>query len=149
MAKFLLICTLILTALPMTGVSRAAPGASSAPAKTVGRTTVLPLSEGPHLYGSGASGWWTPGAADLKKLEAELPSSISSYDRQYLGIIKEGKRLIFINGFSESVAPEFTGGKYDWHRHAVSVMDGGRGFFHATYDPKTRKFTCPFFNGLA
>ena len=134
------------------GAMLAAAGTSAAPkpipAHTIMHTTVLPLSEGPHLAESGATGYWTPQAAGLKRLEADLPHSVSSYYRQYLGIVQQGKRLIYINGFSTDVAPEFIGGAYDWHRHAVFVDDGGTGFFHATYDPKTRKFTGPIYNGV-
>lgn len=148
MVKTLLICFVILAALTINGVGRTAPPVASTPAKALGKTTVLPLSEGRHLYDSGASTFWTPSTADLKKLEANLPLSIADYYRQYIGIVRDGKRLIFVNGFSTNVAHGFVGGKSDWHHHAVYVLDGGNAFFHATYDPKTRKFTAPVFNGL-
>ena len=92
-------------------------------------------------------GFWTPRAADLRRLEAGLPRSLTGYYRQYVGITQGGKRLILINGFKAGVAPAFTGGQGDWHRHAVIVSDGGDDFFQATYDPHTRQFVGPEFNG--
>jgi hypothetical protein len=56
--------------------------------------------------------------------------------------------LIYVNGFSPVVAPEFIGGTHDWHHHPVFVDDGGSDFFHVTYNPSTHRFTDFEFNGL-
>ncbi len=111
-------------------------------------TTVLTPAEGRGLIGTGATGYWTLRPIDLQHLEKDMPRSVATYYRQYLGIVLAGKRMIFVNGFSAGVAPEFTGGKYDWHHHPVFVNDGGTAFFQATYDPRTRQFIGPHFNGV-
>ncbi len=122
--------------------------AGAAPKLVPGHTTVLPLSEGPHLPETSATAYyWTPNASDLRLLDANLPKRLVPYYRQYLGITERGRRLIYINGFSAGDATQFTGGPYDWHRHAVVVEDGGDNFFHATYDPALRKVTRLLFNG--
>ncbi len=132
------------------GSAYAAPGKATVSGRATGlaHSTVLPLSEGPHLLGSGASSYWTPQPADLRRLEANMPRPIAGYYRQYIGIVKDGKHLIYVNGFSAAVASEYGRSKFDWRHHAVFVMDGGTGFFEATYDPKTRKFSGPKFYGL-
>jgi len=122
-------------------------GAGPAPHPVPGRTTVLPLSEGRHLPEKQTSGCWTPSTADLKNLEADLPKRLIPYYRQYLGITERGNRLIYIDGFKAQAVPEMMSGKYDWHRHAVFVFDGGDNFFQATYDPALRNIARVSFNG--
>lgn len=125
----------------------AAAAHAAPPLRPAAHTTVLPPSEGPVLARGRGRDFWTPRAADLRRLEAGLPRSLTGYYRQYVGITQGGKRLILINGFKAGVAPAFTGGQGDWHRHAVIVSDGGDDFFQATYDPHTRRFVGPEFNG--
>jgi hypothetical protein len=130
------------------GQASGAPRKAAVPIYPSAHTTVLPLSEGPHLLGAGATSYWTPRAADLRELEADLPRSIAGYCRQYIGIVRGGRRLIYVNGFSAAVASEYAHEKFDWHKHAVFVDDGGTGFFEADYDLKTHKFSGPYFHGL-
>lgn len=118
------------------------------PMHPASHTVLLPVTEGPRLAQGKTKLFWIPSKADLRKLERDMPRSVRGYYRQYLGIIENGKRLILINGFSPKVAKDVTGGKHDWHSHAVVAMDGGTLFFKATYNPHTRRFVGPTFNGL-
>ena len=137
-------------AAPPTAPDKSVPAAKAAPTPTpAGPTAVLPLSEGPQLTGEGKSGYWTPKAADLKRLEADTPPAVKSYYRQYIGITRDGARLIFIEGFSPSMGAEFDRNKEDWRHRAIMIMDGGTGVFRATYNPHTRKFVGPEYNGVA
>lgn len=57
--------------------------AGAAPKPVPGRTTVLPLSQGREiLYQKQKSGYWTPNAAELKNLEADLPARLRPYYRK-------------------------------------------------------------------
>ena len=63
------------------------------------------------------------------------------YYRQYVGIIRHGRPLIYVNAFpkpdslSESIA-----GKDYWRTIPVDVCDGGAFFFGVVYDVGTRTF---------
>jgi hypothetical protein len=87
------------------GLTDAAPRKTQTHQAAARHTTILPLSEGPVLEQGTPGSFWTPQAADLRRLERDLPPSIADYYRQYIGITEGGKRLIYINGFSASVAP--------------------------------------------
>jgi hypothetical protein len=66
-----------------------------------------------------------------------------SYFRQYVGVVVDGRKLVYINAFrSNSHHP-------NWQRSAVSVCDGGSDYWGALYDPVTRRFSRLAFNGSA
>lgn len=125
----------------------------------------LPLSEAPALLTAcdgtrtAADSLWTPADSLLRRLEARLSDHLreisptpeadplQDYARQYLGLYRDGRPIIFINGVNEQYLRRAAG------RHrarglpsrtvdaaerfkgwAVSVCDGGRGFFRAEYD---------------
>jgi hypothetical protein len=92
--------------------------------KTVGHCT--------NAYEEGVEGYWVPSQYDvgkmepllLKYLETQSDSSrpnYVSYYRQYVGTAKQGKRLIFINGFSAEMAGS------TWNTQAVVICGGGSG----------------------
>ena len=100
-------------------------------------------------------GSWQPAPAMLDLLEAHLtdisrmstpgarPTRIEqpeSYYRQYVGIVRDGHELIYINAFSSDP------GK-DWKTHLVSICDGGIGFWGVLYDPQTAIFSELAVNG--
>ena len=121
--------------------------------------------------------YYTPNAADVSQLETDLaaytktsayaddlrrngaenwshPLYVTSYFRQYAGVMRSGKKIVLINGFAPSLAPVFvslpshTNKGEDWHDQAIIVCDGGCGFFHATYDPASHKIEGLQFNGF-
>jgi hypothetical protein len=100
---------------------------------------------------------WEPTVADINDLESNLPqiSVLSgtgtehidhpdSYFRQYLAVVVNGKKSIFVNALCTN-KDHLT----DWRKRLVFVHDGGKCFWHVTYDPATQKFTDLEINGVA
>ena len=101
---------------------------------------------------------WTPGAADIGALEALLPARLSDkrpdrdwsgfpdrWIRQYVGIVRGGRRYIYGNFVPADVADEAPGAD----REAIIICDGGPAFFGAEYDVSARAITHLAFNGRA
>lgn len=107
----------------------------------------------PHLES------WEPTVADINDLEANLPqiTALSSKDpdanrhidhpdqyfRQYLAIISDHKKKIFVNALCNH-----DGHTSDWRKHLLFAMDGGKCHWHATYDPTTQTFSALEVNGV-
>lgn len=105
-------------------------------------------------------GVWTPIAADVAKLEADLLTflqtaedpwlrpdppireRVPNYMRQYLGIVEEGEQIIYANFFCNSH-------EIDWHNDYVFVLDGGDCYFQVKYNPATGEFFDLSVNGEA
>jgi len=105
------------------------------------------------------SAYWTPSQADVIALESGLnnylqsvatrfpqgpPSEerLSEYHRQYLGIIEEGRRVIYANYFCED-------GNQDWENQFVMVQDGGICFFQLKFEVGTSRYYDLQINGEA
>lgn len=122
---------------------------------------VAPLDRAPLFrtgYGDQASGWWLPTAEEIAALEAALPNylrtfsddrtlaladKVGTYERQYAGLVVEGRALIFVNALCEDP----TGGR--WTSEPVFVDDGGDCFFQLYYEPSTGGFRELSINGEA
>jgi hypothetical protein len=89
-----------------------------------------------------AQGYWTPAERDVLALESGLAAFLRAsaparspdlwekqptYKRQYFGLIRDGRRLVYASFFC-SVQGD------DWRSQALFVMDGGDCFFQLTYD---------------
>jgi hypothetical protein len=100
---------------------------------------------------------WEPTVADIDGAETSL-SQISAlsdnnpgghiehpdqYFRQYLAVSIAGKKSIFLNAVCTVQEDNV------WRKRLVFVFDGGKCFWHATYDPSTRKFSGLRINGPA
>jgi len=112
---------------------------------------------------------WVPTAAEvaevegrlrrLKQLRADHGSGIVgarledpwSYHRQYVGVLIEGRKLIYIHGFSERLPANRVTLSYpdDWRTGIVDWCDGGYSSWGALYDPVRATFLALRFNGLA
>jgi hypothetical protein len=106
----------------------------------------------PHLES------WEPTVGDINDLESSLPqiAALSSKDpdanrhidhpdqyfRQYIAALVGGKKLVFVNAMCTVASDEA------WRKHLVFVMDGGKCYWHATYDSATQKFSNLEVNGL-
>jgi hypothetical protein len=107
-----------------------------------------------------AEGTWEVSEDVVVKLEADLPKlrrlrateccfalrgvpDPGGYFRQYLGIVLDGRRAVYVNAFRG--AESFP----SWRERAVQVCDGGNDFWGAIYDPATRRFSRLGFNGEA
>src|SRR5262249_48262706 len=97
-------------------------------------------------------GQWTPSPAQIDDLEGRLILLLSQqretcgkspsagvYYRQYAGFIVGGRRVIYVNGVSESAVHESDDPErpFDWRTQAMSVCDGGTITFGVEYDPAT------------
>jgi hypothetical protein len=70
------------------------------------------------------------------------------FGRQYVGIIRDGRRFIYGNFWSEKLEGDHgSGGNYS--RSPQIVCDGGPTFFGVEYEPATGKYTHMAFNGSA
>ncbi|HEX4736955.1 MAG TPA: hypothetical protein VH331_05275 [Allosphingosinicella sp.] len=115
---------------------------------------------------------WQPDAQQIRDLEAALPRALKSdrtpgnpylygpaytkagpdwskapsdWRRQYVGLIRHGRRFIYGNFFPERDSEEFR----NWKTEPALICDGGPSFFGAEYDPNSGRFTHFAFNGVA
>ena len=106
-----------------------------------------------------ATPYWTPSDAEIRELEAALPgflakswpanrgplTDLASYRRQYFGLSRDARRIIFVNALCGPYAETSP----DWQESIVVVFDGGGCFFRVYYDPATNKFDDLRVNGDA
>lgn len=101
-------------------------------------------------------GTWQPTPEDLRNAELDLPQvrrlrascciigaripQPQSYQRQYVGIVVRGRRLLYLNAFTSDGS--------EWERRAVVFCDGGTGSWGAVYDPSERRFEALNVNGI-
>ncbi|MCX5784638.1 MAG: hypothetical protein NTX59_03020 [Elusimicrobia bacterium] len=101
--------------------------------------------------------FWEPSSRQILRFEAAFPEYLrgnptgrgmpgedfKSYGRQYFGISKNGKRLIYLNAFC---GPERFPNR---QMYKVWVLDGGKCYFHVIYNPAENKFSDLQYNGEA
>jgi hypothetical protein len=111
-------------------------------------------------------GTWRPTEEQIASLERLLPPALhaatkalrlpyrptNDFRRQYLGIIGGSRKRIYVNAFPRDSGDPVLDGvpaarKFDWHRQAVVVCDGGPTFFGVEYDPVAKSFSHFEFNG--
>ena len=103
--------------------------------------------------------YWTPTESDIRALENGLSTYLENnpdrfnehtpvwerldeYNRQYIGIILDGKKIIYANYFCDSSG-------MDWRKDFVFVLDGGDCYFQFKYDPNSGEFFDLQVNGVA
>ena len=67
---------------------------------------------------------------------------MDDYNRQYVGIILDGKKMVYANYFCDSLETE-------WSKDFVFVLDGGDCYFQFKYDPDSAEFFDLQVNGSA
>lgn len=102
---------------------------------------------------------WQPQAADIISLEGALGAELRSrsgregpvwskapngWRRQYIGIVRGGRRFVYGNFFPRTVKPSAF-----WRTKAETICDGGPEFFGAEYDVDAHRITRLEFNGIA
>jgi hypothetical protein len=106
------------------------------------------------------TGTWMPMSDDIKTMESHFSDLAKLIDKkwkqpekvpvvetsnmQYVGLIINGKKFIYINAFPMSSWLEKR-----WETTAVRVCDGGAVFWGALYDVSTGVFSEVAFNGYA
>lgn len=110
-------------------------------------------------YPEGITAFWRASITDANEIDARIDSawrhalpatdpfseSPSRIRMQILGIVIGGDSLIYVNGFPAQDAPS---PKTRSHRIFL-VCDGGRAFWGAIWNPKTKTFSSFEFNGYA
>ena len=105
--------------------------------------------------------YWTPSENDVLALEntlgaylqqtnsdrlngqkAPIWERLDEYNRQYIGVIPDGKKIIYANYFCDSL-------ERDWRKDFLFVMDGGDCFFQFKYDVDAAEFFDLLVNGNA
>jgi len=103
-------------------------------------------------------GLWLPSAADITAAERglasyvageapELARKLPSYYRQYLGVVRDGRRLIYINAMHEDSLAEDP--ELDPTEAMIFVLDGGDWYFQIEYDVAARRYAEFGVNGEA
>ena len=89
-----------------------------------------------------ATAFWTPTAEDVRRLEAALPAALRAaapmvktplkeYFRQYLGVVREGRRLVLVFAIHEPSLEEI---EEELLKEPRLVNDGGDAYIDGVYD---------------
>jgi hypothetical protein len=123
---------------------------------------VLPVNAGQSLLRqcsretpANVSQFWNPSSEQIQKLEFLLPKYVRDgagrkpsikdgleYHRQYVGIVVNGKRLIYGNFYPASVSDYF-----DEKSTPVIVCDGGASYWGIVFEPESSVFLDLQING--
>lgn len=96
-----------------------------------------------------------PTLEELNALECSLPELetfvrtslgfddfvVGEYFRQYVGLVQDGNRVVYVNAMRASLVPA------EWYTKPVRACDGGRSFFGVVFDLELRRFRDVDFNG--
>ena len=143
---------LLVCAVAAASASLAQPAPMKLP---VGGLFILPISAGQSLLRqcsrsspSNVSQFWSPSLEQIQRLERALPGYVRfnegrkpviahtvEYHRQYVGIVVNGKRLIYGNFYPTTVSDYF-----DEKSTPVVVCDGGASFWGIVFEPESSVF---------
>ena len=117
---------------------------------------IIPEGQAPQyiqaMFGHQESAYWTPSQDDILKMEEQLKiylqnvvgqnvlKDLSSYKRQYIGVVKEESKFLLGNYFCEASG-------IDWKQQPVIVDDGGNCYFQAELDMDSRQIIYFMVNG--
>jgi hypothetical protein len=104
-----------------------------------------------------ATGSWAVGSDDVARLEAGFPAAVrkalpdlarplSTYFRQYAGIVRDGRRWIVVLGIRESALGNFEG---EEEKRFLQISDGGDDYIDAEYDAESGTFAWISIHGEA
>ena len=105
------------------------------------------ILEARHAYElTGAADSWVPTRSEIAALEKQLPDfvrretplhrSISRDYKQYVGIVREGRRLICVNAWASLDGRETQG----WRERPIIWGGGGDSVWQVEYDPAAQRF---------
>jgi hypothetical protein len=128
------------------------------PRKISGQTVILTPQQAPQLMKQCSragpekvTGFWMPDSSDVALLEKELPAFVtksglrrplSAYCRQYVGVISNGKKIIYINALlcSDFEDEDRDAHSLDWKREPIVVCDGGPDAWGVEFDMLGKEF---------
>jgi hypothetical protein len=94
--------------------------------------------------------FWMPSLVEIDSLEKALPrfiadksglrKPISAYCRQYVGLIVNGRKLIYVNALLASEFENREADAIDWRKEPVTVCDGGADAWGVEFDVSSRRF---------
>lgn len=109
----------------------------------------------------GKAEYWSPTEADVRTLEDGLPvylrenksafymtedliwERLDEYNRQYIGVVLEGKNVIYASYLCQD------GATTEWKEQFIFVADGGACYFKFKFDTSTGEFYDLLVNGEA
>jgi hypothetical protein len=136
--------------------------------------TILPPAEAESFrkqcsreFPAGLTETWTPTSRDVRTAEQEFPEMIrkvfaaipdrckdgrpETYYRQYAGFLREGRRVLYLNGLRRDAADELAKFEPDsagqWRSHVVGGCDGGIDYLGVVFDFEAKRFDSLAFNG--
>lgn len=145
-------------------IAACGPVAAALPAEAVilpGNTVAAMLHQCSRSAPQPGEATWQPEAEAIAALEAALPAALRAerpagdtelsnaprgWRRQYVGIVRGGRRLIYGNFFPDDPGANAMMGER-WRREPTMVCDGGPVFFGVEYDVEARRFSHLAFNG--
>ena len=106
-------------------------------------------------------GFWIVTDKDVRRLEDNFKkvttlktnysklSSLETYAFQYIGVVRNGKKFIYINAFPANYAERKDLYTKDWTKQPIIVHDGGNGFWGVLFDVEKQEFSSLSINGSA
>ena len=126
---------------------------------------IVPAERGTEFYRSREKQtYWTPSRRQIDDLERALPGFLRTedarsrdhdlwppieprlrhYGRQYVGLVRDGRRIIWVNAFiMDGVIPPEHASK-----QGIRTNEGGNRFWRVDYDPASGTFANFHTNGL-
>lgn len=110
-----------------------------------------------NMTGRSEGKFWEPSRDDVMRFEEgiadylreardprspELWRKLGDYKRQYVGLIEDGRKVIYANFFC-------TAFEKDWMSSPIAVEDGGDCFFQIKYEIEARRYRDLYINGEA
>ena len=128
--------------------------------------TLLPAVQVRQMTGDlryTATPTWTPTTTEVREMEtiierllreecsrisrSQTVMKLAFYYRQYAAVLRDNRRVLFINAFNKAELRHAHGNVCDWRSQVVRIADGGVAFFLAAYVVESRKFGYFSFNG--
>jgi hypothetical protein len=136
--------------------------------RVLGKGGVIVPAMFPRESALPAQDFWTPTARQLREIERALPNFLRMQTqarpttkeliellvlapksrRQYVGMIVDGKKVIWVNGIPQKPRKDLDPFA-NWKREIIDIADGGPRFWGVVYDVDKHSFDRLILNGSA